>query len=138
MDINQQADTLKDYLKSQRPEWLVTRNLNLFNDPAIVDKPVISIIVGSGRAMGNGSFAMPTPNDVTVMVLAQQNLRCATNDTAQIEQIELNLRAQLIAALDSPQLPPDICGTIVKNWSASGQQNKERAEIFFTLSMREF
>jgi hypothetical protein len=138
VDINQQADTLKDYLKTQQPEWVVTRNLNLFNDRDVGDKPVISIIVGSGRVMGNGSFAMPTPNDVTVMLLAQQNLRCATNDTSEIEQIELNLRSQLMAAIDSPQLPPDICGTIVKNWSASGQQNKERAEIFFTLSMREF
>lgn len=137
MDINDQANSLKTFLKSQYPEWVVTRNLNTLSDPEAGTKPILTIIVGSGRAQGIGSFAQPPIDDVTLLLVGQQNLGCQTLPGEEIEQIELGFRSAVIAAFSSPDLPPDIAGIFVKNWSTSGQLNQERAEILLTVSLRE-
>lgn len=137
MDINDQATSLKNFLKAQQPGWVVTRNLNTLTDPDAGTKPILTIIVGSGRAQGIGSFAQAPTDDVTLLLVGQQNLTCENLSGEEIEQIELGIRSAVISAFSSPDLPPDIAGIFVKNWSTSGQLNKERAEILLTASLRE-
>lgn len=139
MDINEQADALKMYLKTLLPQAVITRDLSLFNNHSgeIGGKPVFTLVIGSGRAKGLGSFARAPMDAGILLLLVQQNLTGEDYTGEQIEQTELGFRKQVREALASPSAPQAISGAIVENWVTSGQQNPERAEILMNIRIQE-
>lgn len=134
------AQELKDYLQTIDAKWVVTRDLSLFENQKgdVAGRPVLSLVVGAGTAQGRGSLGNAPTDDLVFLLLAQQNLANQNASGAQIEAIELTIKEQVRQALAAPNVPPDISGAFIKNWTTSGQQNTERAEVLMTISVREY